>query len=126
MNFINYYPVMNPPDDQGRKTNHKSFGINVMRQMLEMGTLHVNENCVEFLRECQNYYVDDKGRFSDPDDCIDSARYALLGCLNGWAEEYDSRSPSQRFRDAAHNLRASKRQQNLQEIPSWKRPQTIG
>ena len=66
-----------------------------------------------------------KGRFSDPDDCIDSARYALLGCLNGWAEEYDTRSPSQRFRDAAHNFRASKNKHNAAEVPSWKRPQTI-
>ena len=57
-------PIMNPPDDQGRRTNHKSYGVNVMRQMLELGTLHVNENCVEFLREAQNYYADEKGRFS--------------------------------------------------------------
>ncbi|HET8687347.1 MAG TPA: terminase family protein, partial [Methanosarcina sp.] len=76
-------PIMNPPDDQGRKTNHKSFGINRMRQMLELGTFHVNENCTEFIREAQNYYSDEKGRFSDPDDCIDSARYALLACLQG-------------------------------------------
>jgi phage terminase large subunit-like protein len=114
-------PVHNPPDDQGRTTNHKAFGINVMRQMLELGTLHVNENCVEFLRECQNYYVDERGRFSDPDDCIDSARYALLGCLNGWAELWDSRSPSQRFRDAAHNFRVRKQQQAAVERPPWKR-----
>ena len=118
-------PVHNPPDDQGRTTNHKAFGINMMRQMLELGTLHINENCVEFLRECQNYYVDTKGRFSDPDDCIDSARYALLGCLNGWAEEYDSRSPSQRFKDATHNMRVRKAQQSMSEINSWKRPQSI-
>ena len=90
-------PIMNPPDDQGRRTNHKSFGINVMRQMLELGTLHINENCVEFLREAQNYYVDEKGRFSDPDDCIDSARYALLGCLNGIADPYDGRTARQKF-----------------------------
>ena len=98
---LNVHPdaIMNPPDDQGRKTNHKSFGINVMRQMLEMGTLHINENCVEFLREAQNYYVDQHGRFSDPDDCIDSARYALIGCLQGIAEAWDGRSPKQRFRD---------------------------
>jgi len=120
---LNVYPepIHNPPDDQGRTTNHKAFGINVMRQMLEMGTFHVNENCVEFLREAQNYYVDDKGRFSDPDDCIDSARYALLGCLNGWAEEWDNRSPQQRFRDAAHNMRVRKLQQNTADRPAWKR-----
>jgi len=120
---LNVYPepVHNPADDQGRVTNHKAFGINMMRQMLELGTFHVNENCVEFLRECQNYYVDTKGRFSDPDDCIDSARYALLGCLNGWSEQWDSRSPSQRFRDAAHNAKMRKQQQALAERPAWKR-----
>ena len=121
---LNVYPeaIHNPPDDQGRVTNHKAFGINVMRQMMELGTLHVNENCVEFLRECQNYYVDDKGRFSDPDDCIDSARYALLGCLNGWAEEWDGRSPSQRFRDVAHNMRVNKAYRDQTTLPEWKRP----
>jgi len=90
-------PIMNPPDDQGRTTNHKAFGINIMRQMLEAGTLHVNENCQDFLREAQNYYVDPQGRFSDPDDCIDSARYALLGCLNDIAEPWDNRTPQQRL-----------------------------
>lgn len=107
---LNVYPdpIMNPPDDQGRVTNHKSFGVNTMRQMLELGSLKVNENCVEFLREAQNYYADEKGRFSDPDDCIDSARYALLGCLNGWAEPWDDRSPQARFRAAKHNLKQMK------------------
>ena len=89
--------IMNPPDSQGRTTNHKAYGINVMRQMLEAGTLHVNENCVEFLREAQNYYVDPQGRFSDPDDCIDSARYALIGCLQDLAEPWDNRTPQQRL-----------------------------
>lgn len=83
-------PVMNPPDSTGRVTNHKAYGINVMRQMLEAGTFMINENCVEFLREAQNYHVDPLGRFSDPDDTIDSARYALLGCLNGTAEPVGS------------------------------------
>lgn len=89
--------IMNPPDPQGRVTNHKSYGINQMRQMLEVGTLHVNENCQEFLREAQNYYVDTQGRFSDPDDCIDSARYALLACLQGIAEPWDNRTRRQRM-----------------------------
>lgn len=115
-------PIRNPPDDQGRTTNHKSFGINVMRQMLDLGTLHVNENCVDFVREAQNYYVDEKGRFSDPDDCIDSARYALLGCLNGWAEPWDDRSPQQRFRAAMHNARqAQVARKNQADRPVWKR-----
>ena len=89
--------IMNPPDSQGRVTNHKSYGINQMRQMLEFGTLQVNENCVEFLREAQNYYVDEHGRFSDPDDCIDSARYGLIACLQGIAEPWDNRTPRERL-----------------------------
>lgn len=113
--------IMNPPDDQGRRTNHKAYGVNIMRQMLEMGTLHVNENCQEFLREAQNYFVDEKGRFSDPDDCIDSARYALLGCLNGLAEPWDGRSPQQRMRDYRHQYQAQKyAKQN--DKPDWKQP----
>jgi hypothetical protein len=117
---LNVWPeaIMNPADDQGRTTNHKSFGINVMRQMLELGTLHVNENCVEFLREAQNYFVDTHGRFSDPDDCIDSARYALLGCLNGITEPYDGRSPKQRFRDIRQQFH--NRDQTINQ-PEWKK-----
>jgi len=121
---LNVYPepIRNPADEQGRTTNHKAFGINTMRQMLELGTLHVNENCVEFLREAQNYYVDEKGRFSDPDDCIDSARYALLGCLNGWSEPWDDRSPRARFEAAKHNMRVLQQQKkNDQDRPVWKR-----
>jgi len=119
-------PIMNPPDDQGRTTNHKSFGINVMRQMLELGTMHVNENCVEFLREAQNYYVDEKGRFSDPDDCIDSARYALLGCLNQIAEPWDDRSPQARFEAAKHNMRVMQAQRNNPaDRPAWKRSWSV-
>ena len=121
---LNVYPdpIRNPPDAEGRTTNHKAFGINTMRQMLELGTLHVNENCVEFLREAQNYYVDEKGRFSDPDDCIDSARYALLGCLNGWAEPWDDRSPQARFAAAKHNMRQIQaNKNNNSNKPVWKR-----
>jgi phage terminase large subunit-like protein len=118
---LNVHPdaIMNPPDDAGRRTNHKAYGINVMRQMLELGTLHINENCVEFLREAQNYFVDPHGRFSDPDDCIDSARYALIGCLQGIAEQFDSRSPQQRFRDARHTAQVSKLRQES-DRPAWK------
>jgi phage terminase large subunit-like protein len=105
-------PIRNPPDSEGRTTNHKSFGINVMRQMMEMATFHINENCRPFLTECQNYYVDERGRFSDPDDCIDSARYALLGCLNGWSEPYDTRGPRQKFKDAVHNHRVNQANKN--------------
>lgn len=90
--------IMNPPDSQGRVTNHKAYGINQMRQMLEVGSLMVNENCTQFLSEAQNYFVDEKGRFSDPDDCIDSVRYGILACLQGIAEPWDNRTPAERMR----------------------------
>ena len=89
--------IMNPPDSEGRVTNHKAYGINQMRQMLEVGSLMVNENCVAFLNEATNYFVDEKGRFSDPDDAIDSCRYAILACLQGIAEPWDNRTPQQRM-----------------------------
>ena len=109
--------IMNPADSEGRVTNHKSYGINQMRQMLEVGSLRINENCVDFLREAQNYYVDQQGRFSDPDDCIDSARYAILGCLNGIAEPWDNRTPQQRM--AAQRDRYVRRDESSK--PAWKR-----
>jgi hypothetical protein len=68
-----------------------------MRQMLEVGSLMVNQNCTQFVSDAQNYYVDSHGRFSDPDDTIDSARYALLACLQGIAEPWDNRTSQQRM-----------------------------
>ena len=109
-------PIMNPPDDQGRVTNHKAYGINQMRQMLEAGTFMVNENCVDFLREAQNYYVDPQGRFSDPDDTIDSARYALLGCLNSIAEPWDNRTAQERMAAQRNRIRPP-----AQKSAEWKR-----
>ena len=109
--------IMNPPDQQGRVTNHKSYGINQMRQMLEVGNLMVNENCTNFLSEATNYYVDERGRFSDPDDCIDSARYALMACLQGIAEPWDNRSPQQRMA-AQRDRYISKDDSNK---PAWKK-----
>jgi len=113
-------PIMNPPDSEGKITNHKSFGVNVMRQMLEMGTLQINENCVEFLKEARNYYVDTQGRFSDPDDCIDSARYALLACLNSWSEPLDQLLPEQRRQEFKERIRQNQLQRQ-QNKPEWKR-----
>ncbi len=110
-------PIMNPPDSEGRVTNHRSYGINQMRQMLEVGSLMVNENCVDFLREAQNYYVDTQGRFSDPDDAIDSCRYAVLACLQGIAEPWDNRTPQQRM--AAQRERYVRR--NESNLPAWKK-----
>lgn len=110
-------PIMNPPDSQGRVTNHKSYGINQMRQMMEVGSLMINENCTEFLQEARNYFVDEKGRFSDPDDCIDSARYGVLGCLNGLSEPWDNKTPAQRM--AAQRDRYVKRDDTNK--PAWKK-----
>jgi phage terminase large subunit-like protein len=112
-------PIMNPPDSEGRVTNNKAFGVNVMRQMLEMGTFLVNDNCQEFLREAQNYYVDEQGRFSDPDDTIDSARYALLACLNGYAEPDDNKTPQQRMAEARYKMESIKLNRGAAK-PSWK------
>jgi hypothetical protein len=89
--------------------------------MLELGTLHVNENCVEFLREAKNYFVDERGRFSDPDDCIDSARYALLGALNGWSEAYDGKTPQHRMAEAREAIYQARARKDA-SIPQWKRP----
>ena len=105
-------PIANPPDAEGRITNHKAYGINAMRQMLESGALMINENCVDFLREAQNYYVDPQGRFSDPDDCIDSARYALLGCLNDLAEPWDNRTTQDRMRAYRNQIRSPQPKQS--------------
>ena len=110
-------PIMNPPDSQGRVTNHKAYGINQMRQMLEVGSLMINENCVPFLTEARNYFVDQQGRFSDPDDCIDSLRYAILACLNGLAEPWDNRTPAQRM--AAQRNRYVTRDESAK--PAWKK-----
>jgi phage terminase large subunit-like protein len=110
--------IMNPPDSQGRITNHKAYGINQMRQMLEVGSLMINENCTHFLTEAQNYFVDGQGRFSDPDDCIDSARYAILGCLNGLAEPWDNRTRQQRMM-AQRDRYVPQRDES--SLPAWKK-----
>jgi len=109
--------IMNPPDSEGRVTNHKAYGINQMRQMLEVGSLMINENCTNFLSEAQNYYVDEKGRFSDPDDCIDSCRYGILACLQGIAEPWDNRNPQQRML-AQRDRYITKDESNK---PAWKK-----
>ena len=120
---LNVYdkPIMNPPDSEGKTTNNKSFGVNMMRQMLEFGTLHINANCQSFLSEAQNYSIDEKGRYSDPDDCIDSARYALLGCLNDICEPYDGLAPQQRMAQARIMLDETARARK-QNKPVWKQP----
>ena len=108
-------PIMNPPDPTGKVTNHKSFGINIMRQMMEEETFLINDNCTTFLTQAQNYFVDEHGRFSDPDDCIDSARYALLGCLNGLSEPLNS-TPRANMVAARNRIRGVMEQREMERL----------
>ena len=84
--------ILNPVNDQGKVTNHKAYGINIMRLMMERKTLLVNESCKEFLDEARNYAIDEMGRFSDPDDHIDSARIGILALIQGHGESVVSRA----------------------------------
>lgn len=117
-------PIMNPPDSEGKITNHKSFGINEMRQRFEAGTLLINENCVDFLKQARNYSVDEKGRFSDPDDCIDSARYAVMGILNGLSEPINSHPRAKMF-EAKERIHKIIEQKKIDK-PVWKQTQGPG
>jgi hypothetical protein len=58
----------------------------------------VNESCVEFLDEARNYAIDEAGRFSDPDDHIDSARIGILALIQGHGESMVSRANTFQFR----------------------------
>jgi hypothetical protein len=62
--------------------------------------------------------VDERGRFSDPDDCIDSARYALMACLQGIAEPWDNRTPQQRMAAARDRYI---RPRDDSDKPAWKK-----
>jgi phage terminase large subunit-like protein len=84
--------ILNPVNDQGKVTNHKAYGINIMRLGMERGTLMINESCIEFLDEARNYAIDEHGRFSDPDDHIDSARIGILALIQGHGESVVSRA----------------------------------
>ena len=104
-------PAQNPPDSEGKINNSKSFGINMMRQRMENGTFFINENCVEFIRQAQNYSVDEKGRFSDPDDAIDSCRYGVLGILNKLSEPiHKYYNPRVIMNDTKNRIRQIKQQ----------------
>jgi hypothetical protein len=65
---------------------------------MERGTLMVNESCVDFLDEARNYAIDDSGRFSDPDDHIDSARIGILALIQGHGESVVSRANTFQYR----------------------------
>ena len=90
--------ILNPPNDQGKVTNHKSYGINIMRMGMERGTFLINESCVQFLDEARNYAIDEHGKFTDPDDHIDSARIGILALIQGHGESVVSRSNNFTFR----------------------------
>ena len=84
--------ILNPVNDQGKVTNHKAYGINIMRLGMERGSFMINESCTEFLDEARNYAIDQQGRFSDPDDHIDSARIGILALIQGHGESVVSRA----------------------------------
>lgn len=84
--------ILNPPNAEGKVTNLKAYGVNIMRVMLERGTLRVNEECKAFLDEARNYAIDDAGRFTDRDDHIDSARIGVLALIQGHGETTISRA----------------------------------
>ena len=90
--------ILNPVNDMGKVTNHKSYGINIMRMGMERGTFMINESCVDFLDEARNYAIDDAGKFSDPDDHIDSARIGILALIQGHGESLVSRANTFQFR----------------------------
>lgn len=84
--------ILNPANDQGKVTNHKSYGINVMRIGMERESLMINEDCKAFLDEARNYAIDQNGKFSDPDDHIDSARIGILALIQGHGESLVSQA----------------------------------
>ena len=69
-----------------------------MRLGMERGTLMINETCHKFLDEARNYAIDDAGRFTDPDDHIDSARIGILALIQGHGETTVSRAKSFEYR----------------------------
>jgi hypothetical protein len=90
--------ILNPVNDLGKVTNHKAYGINIMRMGMERGTFMINESCVAFLDEARNYAIDESGKFTDPDDHIDSARIGILALMQGHGESMVSRSNTFRNR----------------------------
>ena len=84
--------ILNPMNAEGKVTNHKSYGINIMRMGMERQTFLINESCKAFLDEARNYAIDNMGRFSDPDDHIDSARIGILALIQGHGESEVSRA----------------------------------
>lgn len=69
-----------------------------MRMGMERRTFMINESCNEFLDEARNYAIDEAGRFSDPDDHIDSARIGILALVQGHGETMVSRANTFQYR----------------------------
>jgi len=93
--------ILNPPNDQGKITNFKSYGINIMRLGMERGSFKINESCTAFLDEARNYAIDDQGKFIGTDDHLDSARIGILALIQGHGESAISRATnfaSRRFK----------------------------
>lgn len=78
--------ILNPADGNGRINNHKSYGINVIANRLELKKLMIHQSCKAFIDEAGKYHVDEKGKFSSEDDHIDSLRYGVLAIMHGHAE----------------------------------------
>jgi hypothetical protein len=90
--------ILNPVNDQGKVTNHISYGINIMRLGMEREKFRINEACVSFLDEARNYAIDETGRFIGKDDHLDSARIGILALMQGHGETIVSRTNNFKFR----------------------------
>jgi len=90
--------ILNPVNDQGKVTNHISYGINIMRLGMERDKFRINEACVSFLDEARNYAIDETGRFIGKDDHLDSARIGILALMQGHGETIVSRTNNFKFR----------------------------
>jgi hypothetical protein len=86
--------IMNPEDVAGKKSNVKAYGVNRLQQGIVNGWFRIHESCKGFLDEARDYHIKDDGKFSDPDDHIDSARYGLLALEQGHGETILNRSAS--------------------------------
>jgi hypothetical protein len=93
--------ILNPVNDQGKVTNFKSYGINIMRMGMERQTFMINESCEKFLDEARNYAIDETGKFLGKDDHIDSARIGILALIQGHGESVVSRANTFQYRRIA-------------------------
>jgi phage terminase large subunit-like protein len=89
--------ILNPVNDQGKVTNHISYGINIMRLGMEREKFRINEACIDFLDEARNYAIDETGRFIGKDDHLDSARIGILALMQGHGETIVSRTNNFKF-----------------------------